>query len=432
MIDYLEIFKKSLDKLKYEGNYRVFADLEKLAGNFPQALNYKDNSVSEVTVWCSNDYLGMSQNKDVLENMTNALKKVGAGSGGTRNISGTNHYHVLLERELCYLHQKEAALLFNSGYLANQATLSTLGKKIPNCVFFSDEKNHASMIQGIKNSGAKKVIFKHNNLNDLEKNLQKFPKSQPKIIAFESVYSMDGDFSPIRSISNLAKKYNALTFLDEVHAVGIYGERGAGVAERDKVMDQVDIIQGTLAKAFGVIGGYITAKKETIDFVRSFSSGFIFTTSLPPCIAAGAYASIRHLKFSSSEREKLFKVVKDLKSSLKKNNIPFIDNNSHIIPVIIGDPLLCKKASQILLDDFQVYVQPINYPTVPKGEERLRITASPQHTPKMIKKLVTALCSVYKNLEINKSIPVPLDKDSVAPSTTNLASSNVNAPIPAS
>ena len=431
MINYSEIFKNSLDKLKSEGNYRIFADLEKLAGNFPQALNYKDNSVSEVTVWCSNDYLGMSQNQDVLDSMTNALKKVGAGSGGTRNISGTNHYHVLLERELCYLHQKEAALLFNSGYLANQATLSTLGKKIPNCIFFSDEKNHASMIQGIKNSGAKKVIFKHNNLDDLEKNLKKFPKSQPKIIAFESVYSMDGDFSPIKSICSLAQKYNALTFLDEVHAVGIYGERGAGVAERDKVMDEVDIIQGTLAKAFGVIGGYITAKKETIDFVRSFSSGFIFTTSLPPCIAAGAYASIRHLKFSSSEREKLFKVVSDLKNALKKNNIPFIDNKSHIIPVIIGDPMLCKKASQMLLDDFQVYVQPINYPTVPKGEERLRITASPQHTSKMIKKLVTALCSVYKNLEINKSMSDTLEKETVTPSTPNIAPSDAPAPVPA-
>ena len=431
MTNYSEIFKNSLDKLKSEGNYRIFADLEKLAGNFPQALNYKDNSVSEVTVWCSNDYLGMSQNQDVLDSMTNALKKVGAGSGGTRNISGTNHYHVLLERELCYLHQKEAALLFNSGYLANQATLSTLGKKIPNCIFFSDEKNHASMIQGIKNSGAKKVIFKHNNLDDLERNLKKFPKSQPKIIAFESVYSMDGDFSPIKSICSLAQKYNALTFLDEVHAVGIYGERGAGVAERDKVMDEVDIIQGTLAKAFGVIGGYITAKKETIDFVRSFSSGFIFTTSLPPCIAAGAYASIRHLKFSSSEREKLFKVVSDLKNALKKNNIPFIDNKSHIIPVIIGDPMLCKKASQMLLDDFQVYVQPINYPTVPKGEERLRITASPQHTSKMIKKLVTALCSVYKNLEINKSMSITHEKETVTPSTPNIAPSDAPAPVPA-
>ncbi len=403
MINYLEYFKKNLKNLKEDGNYRIFADLEKLAGNFPKALNYKENSVSEVTVWCSNDYLGMSQNKIVLESMTQALNKVGAGSGGTRNISGTNHYHVLLERELCYLHQKESALLFNSGYLANHATLSTLGKKLPECIFFSDEKNHASIIQGIKSSGAKKIIFKHNDLNDLERNLKKYFKYHSKVIAFESVYSMDGDFSPIREICHLAKKYNAITFLDEVHAVGIYGQRGAGVAERDGIMDQVDIVQGTLAKAFGVIGGYITGKKDAIDFIRSFASGFIFTTSLPPCIAAGAYASIRHLKFSSSERDNLFKVVKDLKKSLKKNNIPFIDNDSHIIPVIIGDPLLCKKASQILLDNFQIYVQPINYPTVPKGKERLRITASPQHTPRMIKDLVKALSFVFDNLDIKKA-----------------------------
>ena len=403
MINYLEYFKKNLKNLKEDGNYRIFADLEKLAGNFPKALNYKENSVSEVIVWCSNDYLGMSQNKIVLESMTQALNKVGAGSGGTRNISGTNHYHVLLERELCYLHQKESALLFNSGYLANHATLSTLGKKLPECIFFSDEKNHASIIQGIKSSGAKKIIFKHNDLNDLERNLKKYFKYHSKVIAFESVYSMDGDFSPIREICYLAKKYNAITFLDEVHAVGIYGQRGAGVAERDGIMDQVDIVQGTLAKAFGVIGGYITGKKDAIDFIRSFASGFIFTTSLPPCIAAGAYASIRHLKFSSSERDNLFKVVKDLKKSLKKNNIPFIDNDSHIIPVIIGDPLLCKKASQILLDNFKIYVQPINYPTVPKGKERLRITASPQHTPRMIKDLVKALCFVFDNLDIKKA-----------------------------
>ena len=403
MINYKEFFANSLKNLKDEGNYRIFADLEKLAGNFPHALNYKDNSVSEVTVWCSNDYLGMSQNKIVLDSMNEALRKVGAGSGGTRNISGTNHYHVLLERELCYLHQKESALLFNSGYLANQATLSTLGKRLPDCIFFSDEKNHASMIQGIKNSGAKKIIFKHNDLEDLERSLIKFSAVKSKIIVFESVYSMDGDFSPIRKITELAKKYNALTFLDEVHAVGIYGKRGAGIAEKDGVMENIDIIQGTLAKAFGVIGGYITGKKEIVDFIRSFSSGFIFTTSLPPCIAAGAYSSIRHLKFSSEERIKLFKIVKELKSMLKKNNIPFLDNESHIIPVIIGDPLLCKKASQILLDDFQIYVQPINFPTVPKGKERLRITASPQHTSKMIKNLVEALSSVFKNLNINKA-----------------------------
>ena len=398
-MNYKNFFKDELNKLRSQGNYRVFADLEKIAGNFPQALNYKEDTVSEVTVWCSNDYLGMSQNETVIENMINAITKVGAGSGGTRNISGTNHYHVLLERELCYLHQKESALLFNSGYLANQATLSTLGKNLPDCVFFSDEKNHASMIQGMKNSKAKKIIFKHNDLNDLEQKL-KVNSNTSKVIAFESVYSMDGDFSPIEDICHLAEKYNALTFLDEVHAVGIYGNRGAGVAEERGVMDKIDIIQGTLAKAFGVIGGYITGKKDVVDFIRSFASGFIFTTSLPPCIAAGAYTSIRHLKFSDDERNLMFETVKKLKISLKKNNIPFLDHNSHIIPVLIGDPKLCKEASQILLDEFKIYVQPINYPTVQKGTERLRITCSPNHTTKMIKDLTNALKIIFNNLKI--------------------------------
>ena len=371
MNKYYNYFEEKLNLLKKEGNYRVFADLEKLANNFPKALNYKTDKVSEVTVWCSNDYLGMSQNRIVLDSMIEALNKVGAGSGGTRNISGTNHYHVLLERELCYLHQKESALLFNSGYLANQATLSTLGKQLPNCAFFSDEKNHASMIQGIKNANTKKIIFKHNDLKDLEEKLKINSEFPNKIIVFESVYSMDGDFSPIKEICELAKKYGALTFLDEVHAVGIYGERGAGVAERDKVMDQIDIIQGTLAKSFGVIGGYVTGKKSIIDFIRSFASGFIFTTSLPPCIAAGAYTSIRHLKFSNKEKNLMIKNINNLKIQLKNKCIPFIQNESHIIPVIIGDPKLCKKASELLLDDFGIYVQPINYPTVPRGTERL-------------------------------------------------------------
>ena len=402
MTDYKKIFRESLDELKNDGNYRIFADLEKIAGNFPQALNYKDNSVSEVTVWCSNDYLGMSQNDIVIESMIEAVKKVGAGSGGTRNISGTNHYHVLLERELCYLHQKEAALLFNSGYLANQATLSTLGKKLPDCVFFSDEKNHASMIQGMRNSGAKKIIFEHNNINDLENKL-KINKSKSKVIVFESVYSMDGNFSPIKEICDLAEKYNALTFLDEVHAVGIYGKRGAGVAEERGVMERIDVIQGTLAKAFGVIGGYITGNRELIDFIRSFASGFIFTTSLPPCIAAGAYSSIRHLKFSDEEREKMIFIVNKLKSFLKKNEIPFLDNGSHIVPVIIGDAKLCKKASNILLDNYKIYVQPINHPTVPKGTERLRITASPNHTERMVKDLANALKNVFLELKISKA-----------------------------
>ena len=400
MVNYNNFFNDNLKLLKEEGRYRTFADLEKIAGNFPKALNYNDNNVKEVTVWCSNDYLGMSQNKNVLSEMSKAIHKVGAGSGGTRNISGTNHYHVLLERELCYLHQKESALLFNSGYLANQATLSTLGKNLPNCYFLSDEKNHASMIQGIKHSNAKKIIFKHNSVNDLEDKLKKIPTEDSKIIAFESVYSMDGDFSPIKSIVRLAKKYNALTYLDEVHAVGIYGKRGAGVAEKMGVMKDIDILQGTLAKAFGVMGGYISGSKNLIDYIRSNASGFIFTTSLPPCIAAGAYTAMRHLKYSAHEREKQFEVVKKLKKELLNVNIPFIDHQSHIIPVIIGDAKLCKTASQKLLDIYNIYVQPINYPTVPVGTERLRITPTPLHNDHMIKKLVIALQSVFSSLNI--------------------------------
>ena len=403
MTNYENFFKNSLSTLKNQGNYRTFADLEKIASNFPMALNYQDDQVKNVTVWCSNDYLAMSKNPIVVDNMIEAIKKVGAGSGGTRNISGTNHYHVLLERELCYLHQKESALLFNSGYLANLTSLSTLGKKLPDCVFFSDEKNHASMIQGMKSSGCKKVIFKHNDINDLEEKIKMNLKHKSKIIVFESVYSMDGDFSPIKQIISLAKKYNALTYLDEVHAVGIYGKRGAGVAEKDGVMREVDIIQGTLAKAFGVIGGYITGNKYLIDFIRSFASGFIFTTSLPPCIASGAYSAIRHLKFSEKERIGLFEVIKETKLHLNKFKIPFIDNKSHIIPVIIGDPKLCKEASQILLHDFNIYVQPINFPTVPQGTERLRITASPYHTKKMIKDLAEALKSVFERLNIKRA-----------------------------
>ena len=399
-MDYNNFFISNLKNIKDEGRYRTFADLEKIAGKFPQALNYRGDKVKEVTVWCSNDYLGMSQNKNVLEKMYEALKKVGAGSGGTRNISGTNHYHVLLERELCYLHQKESALLFNSGYLANQATLSTLGKNLPDCYFLSDEKNHASMIQGIKHSSAQKKIFKHNDINDLEKKLQKIPIQSSKIIVFESVYSMDGDFSPIREIVNLAKKYNALTYIDEVHAVGIYGKRGAGVSEKVGVMKEIDILQGTLAKAFGVMGGYITGSANIIDFIRSNASGFIFTTSLPPCIVAGAYTAMRHLKFSSYERDQQQKVVKKLKQELNKSNIPFLNNESHIIPVIIGDAKLCKIASQKLLDEFGIYVQPINFPTVPVGTERLRLSPTPLHDDIMIKNLVEALKIIFSELDI--------------------------------
>ena len=399
-MNYNNFFNNNLNLLKLEGRYRVFADLEKLAGDFPKALNYSDSKAKEVNVWCSNDYLGMGQNRIVLDAMIEAFEKAGAGSGGTRNISGTNHYHILLEREICYLHQREAALLFNSGYLANQATLSTLGKKIPGCTIFSDEKNHASMILGIKNSGAKKVIFKHNSMKDLENKLKKADKSDAKIIAFESLYSMDGDFSPVREIVRLAKKYNALTYLDEVHAVGIYGKRGSGVAEQENVMNDIDIIQGTLAKAFGVMGGYITGKKNLVDFIRSNASGFIFTTSIPPCLAAGAYAAIRHLKFSSTERKKLLSVVTSLKKTLKKAGINFLDHRSHIIPVIVGDAKLCTQASKLLLDNYDIYVQPINFPTVPVGTERLRLSASPLHSDEMISKLARALKEVFNELNI--------------------------------
>ena len=399
-MNYNNFFNNNLNLLKLEGRYRVFADLEKLAGDFPKALNYSDSKAKEVIVWCSNDYLGMGQNRIVLDAMIEAIEKAGAGSGGTRNISGTNHYHILLEREICYLHQREAALLFNSGYLANQATLSTLGKKIPGCTIFSDEKNHASMILGIKNSGAKKVIFKHNCMKDLENKLKKADKSDAKIIAFESLYSMDGDFSPVREIVRLAKKYNALTYLDEVHAVGIYGNRGSGVAEQENVMNDIDILQGTLAKAFGVMGGYITGKKNLVDFIRSNASGFIFTTSIPPCLAAGAYAAIRHLKFSSTERKKLLSVVTSLKKTLKKAGINFLDHGSHIIPVIVGNAKLCTQASKLLLDNYDIYVQPINFPTVPVGTERLRLSASPLHSDEMISKLAKALKDVFNELNI--------------------------------
>ena len=399
-MNYNNFFKENLESLKTQGKYRTFADLEKIAGNFPQAINYEGNLVKEVTVWCSNDYLGMSQNKEVLKQMSFALNKVGAGSGGTRNISGTNHYHVLLERELCYLHQKEAALLFNSGYLANLATLSTFGKMMPNCTFISDEKNHASMIQGIKHSNAKKFIFKHNDLNDLEDKLKKINPNHPKIIAFESVYSMDGDFAPVKNIVKIAKKYKALTYVDEVHAVGMYGKRGAGVCEQEGVMNQIDILQGTLAKAFGVMGGYISGNRYLIDFIRSHASGFIFTTSLPPCIAAGAYTAMRHLKFSKNERNEQIKVVNKVKKKFLEENIPFLDYESHIIPVIIADAKLCKLASKILLENHNIYVQPINYPTVPIGKERLRITPTPLHSDAMIKKLIYGIKSVFETLKI--------------------------------
>ena len=403
-MNYDKIFQERLEKLKQEGNYRVFADLERYKGSFPRAKNYIGDKERDVTVWCSNDYLGMGQNKDVIASMSEALEKCGAGAGGTRNISGTNHYHVLLEQELADLHGKDSALLFTSGYVSNWASLSVLGANLENCVILSDELNHASMIEGVRHSRAKKIIWKHNDVNDLRNHLSSLDPNVPKIIAFESVYSMDGDISPISDICDVADEFGALTYLDEVHAVGLYGKRGGGVSERDGVADRISIIEGTLGKAFGVLGGYISGSKEVCDFVRSFSSGFIFTTALPPAIAAGALASIRHLKSSEFERADQKRKVKYLREKLDKHNIPHLANPSHIVPVMIKDPIKCKMISDILMENYGIYVQPINYPTVPKGTERLRITPSPVHSFSDIDFLVNAMNELWSQCALSRVV----------------------------
>ena len=400
-MDYHDFFAKALKGLRDEGRYRVFADLKRHAGTFPRASFYDSaGSSRDVVVWCSNDYLGMGQNPTVCNAMTDAIRDVGAGSGGTRNISGTTHYHVLLERELADLHTKEAALLFTSGYISNEATLGTLGAMLPGCVLLSDELNHASMIAGVRHSKSPKKIFKHNDPRDLESYLKDLDPDVPKIVAFESVYSMDGDIAPIAELCEVSKRYGALTYLDEVHAVGMYGPRGGGVAEREGLMDQLDIIEGTLAKAFGVMGGYIASTADICDMVRSFASGFIFTTSLPPAVAAGALASVSYLKESETERESQKERANTLKYRLREVGIPFIENSSHIVPVMVGDPVLCKQASDQLLEAHGIYVQPINYPTVPRGTERLRITPSPLHDDTMMNELISALQEVFKRLRI--------------------------------
>jgi 5-aminolevulinate synthase len=399
-MDFETFFKDELDTVREEGRYRVFTDIKRHRGQFPHATRYIEDKTQDVTVWCSNDYLGMGQHPIVVDAMHSALDECGAGAGGTRNISGTNHHHVLLEQELADLHGKEAALLFTSGYVSNWAGLGTLASRIPGCVVFSDALNHASMIEGIRHSRAERRIWKHNDVEDLDRQLSEFPADTPKLVAFESVYSMDGDIAPIAEILDVCEKHGAMSYIDEVHAVGLYGPRGGGVAEREGLMDRITVIEGTLGKAYGVMGGYIAASADLCDFVRTFASGFIFTTALPPALAAGAAASIRHLKHSNTERERQRERVETVRRKLDALQIPHLPNPSHIIPVMVGDPHKCKMISDWLMEHHGIYVQPINYPTVPRGTERLRVTPSPVHSDGDIDRLINALSDIWSQCEL--------------------------------
>ncbi len=397
-------FAGKLDALRAEGRYRVFANLQRHAGHFPKATRRVNGVAQEVTIWCSNDYLGMGQHPDVLKAMHQAIDESGAGAGGTRNISGTSHYHEALEAELASLHGKQAGLLFNSGYMSNWTTLSTLASALPDCVVFSDSGNHASMIEGIRHGKSDKIIFKHNDVGDLRRKLQSVSPSRPKIIAFESVYSMDGDFGPMAAICDLADEFGAMTYIDEVHGVGLYGPHGAGLAEREGVMHRMTIVEGTLAKAFGVVGGYITSSSAICDFVRSHASGFIFSSALPPAVAAGALASVRHLRSSTVEREGLADRVSKTRNALARAGIPYMPNTSHIIPVMVGDAAKCKWISDYLLDNHGIYIQPINYPTVPRSTERLRITPTPFHSDADIAELVKSLDGLWKQCALSRAV----------------------------
>lgn len=404
-IDYNKHFQNCVDTVKAEGRYRIFANLERKVGQFPKAIyRMPDGTSKEVTIWCNNDYLGMGQHPKVLAAAREALENSGAGAGGTRNISGTTRYVVELEHSVADLHRKEAGLVLSSGYVANEGALGTLGKLLPDCAIFSDSMNHASMIHGIRDSKCEKFVFRHNDLEHLEQLLKSVSPSRPKIIAFESVYSMDGDIAPIKEICDLADKYNAFTYLDEVHAVGIYGARGGGVAEERGLMDRIDMIEGTFGKGYGAMGGFITGSAAVIDAVRSYASSFIFTTALPPCVAAAAMAAVEHLKVSDVERQTMIKNVSMLKDGFVRSGLPFLQGESHIVPLIVGEPNCCREVTDILMRDYNIYVQPINYPTVPRGTERLRLTATAAHSAQDIAYLVDTLSDLWESYHLLRAV----------------------------